>query len=98
MRSVHLGIKYPYKCRPLLSIISLDNIKIQQGFIDALKSAKLEDDDLDPDVLFRLRNPVQEILDVDPDTQLSIENYVGLDNASEKSYDNIRSNIMRRFP
>jgi hypothetical protein len=80
--------------------IVLDNLKIDQAYIDLLKNASLDDSALDADTLHRLRNPIEEVLDVDadPDLLLSIENFLSLTNASDKAYTDVRANIMRRFP
>jgi hypothetical protein len=75
-------------------------LKIDQAYIDLLKNASLDDSALDADTLHRLRNPIEEVLDVDadPDLLLSIENFLSLTNASDKAYTDVRANIMRRFP
>ncbi|KAJ7022701.1 hypothetical protein C8F04DRAFT_922329, partial [Mycena alexandri] len=78
----------------------LDDIKISQAYIDLLKTATLDEENLDPHVLEHLRNPIQEVLSVDlePDLLLSIENYISLSNASEEAYTQVRENIICRFP
>ncbi|KAF8164219.1 hypothetical protein K438DRAFT_1984740 [Mycena galopus ATCC 62051] len=80
--------------------IVLDNLKIDQAYIDLLKTATLDDSDQDKDALHRIRNPIQEVLhiDNDPDLLLSIKNFLSLTNASDKAYTEIRDNIMSRFP
>ncbi|KAJ7136450.1 hypothetical protein C8R43DRAFT_893885, partial [Mycena crocata] len=79
--------------------IVLDSFKITQAFINALKSATLDDGNLDAHTLDQLRNPIQEVLHVeDPDVILSIRNFISLTNASDQAYTDIRSNILQRYP
>lgn len=68
-------------------------------FIKALQEAKLEDCGLHPSVLERLRSPPQEIVKLDdPMLRLSLDVYLGLDNASEDHYERVRSALLRYDP
>ncbi|KAJ7458068.1 hypothetical protein FB451DRAFT_1341823 [Mycena latifolia] len=81
------------------SLVVLPEVKIAQAFINALKSASLDDENLEPHVLDSLRHPIQQILTADdPDLRLSITNFVSLSNASEQAYTDVRKNILQRFP
>jgi hypothetical protein len=77
----------------------LDEIKISLAFIDGLKKASLDNEDLDDNVRTRLRNPPQETLDVDdPDLRLSLDIFLAVSNASQDTYTNVRNAILRRHP
>lgn len=65
-------------------------------FIQALQEATLEACGLHPSVLERLRAPPQEAVNLDdPMLRLSLDVYLGLDNASEDHYDRVRSALLR---
>ncbi|KAG2141318.1 hypothetical protein DEU56DRAFT_708218, partial [Suillus clintonianus] len=77
----------------------LDDIKDAMVFIEALRSATLDDGviNFDPDALERLRNPPQEILTIDdPDVLLSLKLFLA--DTTEAAYNSIRQAIMERFP
>ena len=66
-------------------------------FINALKSARLEDDKLDPEVLERLRHPLEEVTELDdPDIRLSIDLFLADTDGSEKIYNESRAACLRR--
>ena len=68
-------------------------------FISALKSACLEDDKLDPEVLERLRHPLEEVTELDdPDIRLSVDLFLADTNGSEKIYNESRAACLRRHP
>ncbi|KAI0059597.1 hypothetical protein BV25DRAFT_1889570 [Artomyces pyxidatus] len=68
-------------------------------FIHALRAdPKLEDEDLEDDVLHRLRNPVKEPITLTPDERLSIDLFLADTDGSEKIYHDVREAIIRRHP
>ncbi|TFY59006.1 hypothetical protein EVG20_g7947 [Dentipellis fragilis] len=70
----------------------IEDIFIAQQFIDALQHASLDNDSLPPDVLARLREPLCEppCLD-DPVLRFSVDVYLAVGNASQESYERIRT-------
>jgi hypothetical protein len=77
----------------------IDSIRLAQSYIQAIKSASLDNDKLKPEDIHRLRNPDTEQVDVDdPDIRLSIDIYMACSNASESTYKSVRESILRRFP
>ncbi|KAF8156020.1 hypothetical protein B0H34DRAFT_622011, partial [Crassisporium funariophilum] len=77
----------------------IEHLRISQQFIKEIKNATLENGKLDEDTIARIRNPDQGPVDVsDPDTRLSLDLFMACDNASRKTYTNIRDSILRRFP
>ncbi|THG94434.1 hypothetical protein EW026_g7039, partial [Hermanssonia centrifuga] len=60
--------------------LHIDELRVSQAFIDALQGASLDDEDLHPDVLERLRNPPTDEYQLDdPTLHLSLEVFLGLD-------------------
>ncbi|KAJ7892330.1 hypothetical protein B0H14DRAFT_3675912 [Mycena olivaceomarginata] len=58
---------------------------IANKFIDNLKNAFLNNpEELNPDIIERLRNPPEYTLELDPDERLSIDLFLSITNASEK--------------
>ncbi|KAG1881732.1 hypothetical protein C8R48DRAFT_682045 [Suillus tomentosus] len=83
----------------LSRLTRLDDIKDAMVFIEALRSATLDDGviSFDPDALERLRNPPQEILTIDdPDVLLSLKLFLA--DTTKAAYNSIRQAIMERFP
>ncbi len=77
-------------------VLHIDELRTSQAFIDALQGASLDDENLHPDVLERLRNPPTEEYRLDdPVLHLSLEIFLGLDRASEVHYDLFRSAVAR---
>ncbi len=67
-----------------------------QAFIDALQGASLDDENLHPDVLERLRNPLTDEYQLDdPALHLSLEVFLGLDRASEAHYNLMQGAVLR---
>ncbi|THG95672.1 hypothetical protein EW026_g6025 [Hermanssonia centrifuga] len=76
--------------------LHIDELRISQAFIDALRNASLDDENLHPDVLERLRHPPTEEYQLDdPALHLSLEIFLGLDRASEAHYHLFRSAVSR---
>ncbi|KAF8177748.1 hypothetical protein K438DRAFT_1288561 [Mycena galopus ATCC 62051] len=69
-------------------------------FIAGLREATLEDEKehLDPDLVHRLRHPIEGVPELDPDERLAIDIFLSLTNASVQTYDSIRAAILRRHP
>ena len=79
--------------------VHLDELKISVAFIELLRSASLDDEGLDDEVLQWLRNPLKEPLDVtDADLRLSIDLFLSVSNASQDTYSTTRDAIHRRHP
>ncbi len=74
-------------------------LQIALQFIEEVKNAKLDDEKLDPDVLNRLRNPMQVPLVIeDPDTLFSIKLFSATSKASQATYSEVREAILERHP
>jgi hypothetical protein len=85
----------------LCGLAETTDIKLVLDFITQLQNASLEDDGmrLDSDLLERLRNPVQEELDIgDPDLRLALDLFLAVGNSSQQTYHNVRKAILRRYP
>ena len=79
--------------------VRVEDLRTALAFIDALRSASLDNEDLDARVLEQLRHPPQEALDAtDPDLRLSIDLFLSTSNASQETYVSTRNAIMRRHP
>jgi len=79
--------------------VHIADLHIALSFIDALKSASLDDENLDVEVLERLHHPLQELVDdIDPDLRLSIDLFLSTSNSSQQSYTSAQEAILRRHP
>ncbi|KDQ52675.1 hypothetical protein JAAARDRAFT_198028 [Jaapia argillacea MUCL 33604] len=77
----------------------IPEIRIATDFINALKDATLDNGDLSPDVLDRLRNPITEPLNINnPDLLYSLELFLALNDSSEGAFDQVRNATHRRIP
>ncbi|KAJ7289478.1 hypothetical protein C8J57DRAFT_1493916 [Mycena rebaudengoi] len=78
----------------------IEDIHITNLFIETLKNASLDDEkeNLDPDLVSRLRNPPKEPPTLTSDERLSIDLYLSISNASVETYDSVRTAILRRHP
>jgi hypothetical protein len=77
----------------------IESIKITQEFIKEIHAATLDNGNLDEDVIYHLRNPLEEPVDIsDPDIRLSLDLFLALTNASEDAYKSCRDAILRRYP
>ncbi|KAJ3911922.1 hypothetical protein F5877DRAFT_93697 [Lentinula edodes] len=80
---------------------SIDDIKLVNKFIDALKNATLENDiePLENDILEQLRSPLQEEVTItNPDHRLSIDIFLSITTAAEQTYTSVQEAILRRHP
>ncbi|KAJ7244470.1 hypothetical protein C8J57DRAFT_1363914, partial [Mycena rebaudengoi] len=75
----------------------IEDIHITNLFIETLKNASLDDEkeNLDPDLVSRLRNPPKEPPTLTSDERLSIDLYLSISNASVETYDSVRTAILR---
>ncbi|KAJ7669959.1 hypothetical protein DFH06DRAFT_1037923, partial [Mycena polygramma] len=77
----------------------LEDIVQAQQFIAAVRNASLDNGDLDPDCVQRLRHPIEEELDVsDPDLRYSLDLFIATSGASDKTYTDVREANLRRHP
>ncbi|KAA1473017.1 hypothetical protein DENSPDRAFT_865924, partial [Dentipellis sp. KUC8613] len=74
-------------------------VKTAMAFIELLQDATLEKSGLDTDSINRLRNPPECLLDLsDPALCYSIDLFLSVSNASEKTYNDARNAYLRRHP
>ena len=77
----------------------IESIALTQQLINAIRSATLDKDQLDEDVLHALRNPTEIPVDItDPNTRLVLDIFLACNNASEATYQAVREAVIRRFP
>ncbi|KAI0054683.1 hypothetical protein BV25DRAFT_1816712 [Artomyces pyxidatus] len=77
----------------------IEDIELTRKFIRAVQEATLDDNKLDADTLDRLRNPPRTPPDIDdPDVRISIDIYLATTNASQDTYKDVRTAILRRYP
>lgn len=77
----------------------IEHLHLTQQYISLIKAATLENGGLDPSTIEQLRNPPKEPVDIsDPDTRLSIDLFLATTNASEATYNAVRTAISDRFP
>ncbi|KAH9481009.1 hypothetical protein JR316_0005527 [Psilocybe cubensis] len=77
----------------------IEHVKITQKFIDEICNASLQNGKLANDALHRLQNPEKGPVDIsDPDTRLSLDLFIACENASQRTYGNIRQCLIQRFP
>ncbi|KAJ3559230.1 hypothetical protein NM688_g463 [Phlebia brevispora] len=75
----------------------LEDLRIAQEFIRLMQDATLAADKLDPQVLYRLRNPLTEELDLScPILRMSLEVYL-LDNITIDTYNGVRGTVQRNL-
>ncbi|KAJ6622998.1 hypothetical protein B0H10DRAFT_2213999 [Mycena sp. CBHHK59/15] len=54
--------------------------------------------ELNPDIIERLKNPPQYTPTLNADKHLSIDLFLSVSNASEETYNSVRTAVMRRHP
>ncbi|KAE9384944.1 hypothetical protein BT96DRAFT_982179 [Gymnopus androsaceus JB14] len=82
-------------------VASIEDIRITNKFIDALKTASLVSDVelLDADFVENLRHPVEEEVTItNPDHRLSLDIFLAITTAAEQTYNSIRAAILCRHP
>ncbi len=78
---------------------NLEEQQITLEFIELVKHAKLDDSKLDPEVIHRLRNPVEAPLEIgDPDKLLSMKLFSATARSSQVTYTEVREAILERHP
>ena len=80
-------------------VATLEELKTAQAFIKAIQDASLDKDDLDPAIRERLKNPIQEPLDLseEPATLTSIELFLDTTTASQNVYENVCATFTRHM-
>ena len=80
-------------------VVTLEELKTAQAFIKAIQDTSLDKDDLDPAVRERLKNPIQEPLDLseEPATLTSIELFLDTTTASQNVYENVCATFTRHM-
>ncbi|THG96098.1 hypothetical protein EW026_g5670 [Hermanssonia centrifuga] len=79
--------------------VHIEELWTTYAFIEGLRNATLENSGLPEATIARLRNPPEEALELEDCTVfLSIEIFLGLDNASEDHHDRVRDAIARHSP
>ena len=70
------------------TLLNIKDIKVTQEFIRALRQASLDDELHSLELVENLCHPPEEVLDdyTDPDLHLSIEIFLAVGNASQKTY------------
>ena len=72
-------------------VVMLEELKVAQAFIKAIQDATLDNSNLDSAVHDRLKNPIQELLNLSEDLTIltSIELLLDTTTASQKVYENV---------
>ncbi|KAJ7187369.1 hypothetical protein C8R46DRAFT_879601 [Mycena filopes] len=80
--------------------VRLEDFKITNRFIEALRNASLEDptEALEAHIIELIRNPPREAPQITPDQRLSIDLFLAVTTASEQTYTSARDAIQRRHP
>jgi hypothetical protein len=82
-----------------LNSSSITSIAFTQQLIAEIQSATLDNDKLDADVLATLRKPIEEPVDIsDPSVRLTLDIFLACNNASEPTYNGVRTAIARHLP
>ncbi|KAF5347383.1 hypothetical protein D9758_011249 [Tetrapyrgos nigripes] len=90
-----------HKLRPVTPtpLSSIESIANTQKYIEIIKNATLDDDILSSETLDRLHIPVEGIVDIlDPYLHLAIDIFIATTGSSDRTYNAIRTAIMRCFP
>jgi hypothetical protein len=86
----------------LSHLAKLDSMKTAMAYIEALKTASLDDkwSKLDADNLYRLQNPPTTPVDINdnPSWHLGLDLYLSITNVSQETYTSVRKAILRRYP
>ncbi|KAJ7240825.1 hypothetical protein B0H12DRAFT_989214, partial [Mycena haematopus] len=79
---------------------AVEDVRTAQLFIKALEGASLDESGLDADIIHRLRNPIEECVDIseDKDFRLSLDIFLADTYASEATYEATRQGILRHSP
>ena len=86
----------------LSHLAKLDSMKTAMAYIEALKTASLDDEwsKLDADTLYQLRNPPTTPVNINenPSWRLGLDLYLSISNVSQETYTLVRKAILRRYP
>ena len=86
----------------LSQLATLDSMKTAMAYIEALKTASLDDEwsKLDADTLYQLRNPSTTPVNINqnPSWRLGLDLYLSMSNVSQETYTSVRKAILRRYP
>lgn len=84
---------------PALAQSRIEHVKLTQKFIQEISAATLDNGNLDPDVVERLRNPEEGPVDIsDPDIRLALDLFMACEKSSQRTYTSAREAILRRLP
>ncbi|TFY76397.1 hypothetical protein EWM64_g7614 [Hericium alpestre] len=95
--STRVSLLHEDVCEPMAdaALSQIDDIRITQHFIEAMRNASLEHDNLPPDVICRLSDkPLSHppIIN-DPDIMLSIKTYLATTSGSQEIYNEVQASI-----
>ncbi|KAJ7720471.1 hypothetical protein DFH07DRAFT_760812, partial [Mycena maculata] len=77
----------------------IEDVQLSLDYIKCIQEATFENGGLEIDCVERLRDPIQEPIDIsDPDLRLSLDLFMETLNSSEKTYDGVRSSVCHRHP
>lgn len=79
---------------PLIDLITDQNLRTTQLFVEELKLATLNNGNLASDTVMRLRQPIQEALNLDPDVRLAVDLFLSSINGSQKMYTSARASVL----
>jgi len=85
----------------LSDLVQIDDLKITMEFVRGLESATLDDKEmcLHSEALEHLRNPPEYQTEVpSPDLRLAVDLYLAVENASQDTYNAVRTAILRHYP
>lgn len=79
--------------------VSVAELHMAITFIDGLKSASLDDEDLDAETLECLHNPPKGLVNsIDPDLHLAIDLFLSASHASEENYTSLQKAFLHCHP
>ncbi len=77
----------------------MEDLQTALAFIEGVKHAKLDDSKLDPEVIKRLRNPIEAPLEIeDRDKLFSMKLFSVTAGSSQATYKEVREAILDRHP
>ncbi len=77
----------------------MEDLQTALAFIEGVKHAKLDDSKLDPEVIKRLRNPIEAPLEIeDEDKLFSMKLFSVTAGSSQATYKEVREAILDRHP
>src|ERR1700722_1568794 len=79
--------------------VHIEDLQISLAFVNALKTATLDDSGLPPGIIHQLRHPIEEPLgEIHPDLRLGLDLFLCVSNASEDTYRTARLAFQRHSP